>query len=111
MTGNMKQLKFADPLPQLILDGKKSTAWRIDDKKNIARGDRLSLCCNDGREFAKAVVIRTKETFFKDLTDDDKEGHEKFSSEEDMYQTYSRYYNMRVNPKTRLKIIKFRLLS
>jgi hypothetical protein len=29
----MKQLKFAKPLPQLILDGIKNTTWRINDDK------------------------------------------------------------------------------
>jgi hypothetical protein len=106
----MKQLKFAEPLPKLVLDGKKDTTWRINDDKSITLGDQLSLCCNNGKEFAKVEVIWTKETIFENMTKEDKEGHEKFSSDEEMYQTYSGYYSMKVEPKTRVKIIKFRLL-
>ena len=106
----MEQLKFADPLPELILSCKKSTTWRINDKRNIAKGDMISLCYNDGKEFAKAIVMDTRVTSFENLTEEDKEGHEEFSSDKEMYQTYSRYYNMNVTPRTSLKVIKFRLL-
>jgi hypothetical protein len=105
----MKQLKFAEPLPKLVLEGQKNTTWRINDNKNITTEDRLSLCYNNGQEFGKAKVIWTKETTFENLTKEDKEGHEKFSCENEMYQTYSGYYNMKVEPKTRVKIIKFKL--
>ena len=105
----MKQLKFSEPLPQLILSGKKNSTWRINDKRGIVEGDELSLCYNDGREFSKAVAIKVIEKKFKDLTEKDKEGHEKFSSDKEMYETYSRYYGFKVSPETVLKIIQFRL--
>jgi hypothetical protein len=105
----MKKLRFAEPLPKLVLGGQKDTTWRINDDKEISAGDQLSLCYTDGREFAKAEVIWVKETTFENLTNEDKEGHEKFSSDEEMLQTYSGYYNMKVEPKTKVKIIKFRL--
>lgn len=106
----MKQLKFSEPLPQLILVGEKNTTYRINEEKGIIAGDELSLCYNDGEEFAKAKVLSTKETAFKDLTKEDKEGHERFSSDDEMYNTYSGYYNIKITPKTRLKVIKFKLL-
>ena len=105
-----KQLRFAEPLPKLVLDCQKDTTWRINDDKEISTGNQLSLCYNDRREFAKAEVIWVKETTFENLTNEDKAGHEKFSSDEEMLQTYSRYYNIKVEPKTKVKIIKFRLL-
>ena len=105
----MKQLKFSEPLPKLILEGKKTATWRINDKKEIIKDDKLSLCHNSGEEFAKAVVIEVKETNFKKLTEEDKQDHEEFSSDEEMYQTYSKYYNMEVTPETKIKIIKFKL--
>jgi len=106
----MKQLKFSEPLPKMVLGGQKNTTWRINDDKQITVGDKLSLCYNDGREFAKAEIIWVKETTFQNLTKEDTEGHEKFSSIEEMYETYFRYYNMKVGPETRVQIIKFRLL-
>ncbi len=105
----MKRIKFADPLPNLILGGSKNTTWRINDDKNIIEGDLLSLCHINGNEFSKAQVIEVRETTFGELTDHDKEGHEKFSSNEEMYQTYSRYYTIQVTSKTKLKVIKFKL--
>jgi hypothetical protein len=106
----MKKVKFADPLPNLVLDGSKNTTWRINDSKNITTDDILSLCHNDENEFAKAEVISVRETTFGELTSHDKEGHEKFPSDEEMYKTYSGYYNIQVTPKTNLKVIKFELI-
>lgn len=45
----------------------------------------LSLCYNDGKEFAKAEAFWVKEVTFGDMTKEDKEGHEKYPSEEQMY--------------------------
>lgn len=107
----MKQLKFSEPLPELVLGGTKTSTWRINDEREIVDGDKLSLCYNDGREFAKAFATSVRETTFGELTDEDKTGHETFANDEEMYATYSRYYNMAVTPKTNLKIIKFKLLA
>lgn len=60
-------------------------------------------------EFAKAVVVSVKKTVFGNLSDADKLGHEKFANDEEMYEIYSGYYNMKVTPETAVKIIKFRL--
>ena len=107
----MKTLKFSEPLPNLILSGEKTTTWRINDEKDIETGDKLSLCNNSGKEFAKAEVISVKETVFGNLTKNDKETHEKFSSGKEMLQKYSKYYRMNVTPKTKVKIIRFKLLN
>ena len=106
----MKQLKFSEPLPELILNRQKDTTWRINDEKNIATGDMLSLCDNDANEFARAEVIVIEETVFGSLSEDDKNGHEKFSTEQEMYRVYSSYYKMDVTPETTVKVIKFRLI-
>ena len=47
-----KRLRFSEPLPELILSGKKTVTWRIDDEKNIRQDDILSLCDTSGKEFA-----------------------------------------------------------
>lgn len=107
----MKQLKFSNPLPKLILSGAKTTTWRINDQKDIVKGDKISLCYNSAEEFAKAKVVDVRETTFGELADEDKEGHEKFANDEEMYAIYSLYYRMQVTPKTNLKIIKFKLIQ
>lgn len=106
----MKKLKFAEPLPSKILSGRKNTTWRINDDKEIIIGDLLSLCYINDIEFAKAKVISINESTFGKLSESDKEGHEKFDSEEEMYAIYSKYYNFQVTPETNLKVIKFELL-
>tara|TARA_Y100000034_G_C6829245_1_gene374179 strand:- start:807 stop:1127 length:321 start_codon:yes stop_codon:yes gene_type:complete len=105
----MKSLKFANSLIQLILDGKKINTWRINDDKNLTENDILSLINIKREEFAKAIIISVKETTFEEVDQCDKEGHEKFSSDEEMYRTYSKYYNINVTPQTKLKIIGFKL--
>lgn len=98
----MKRLQFVEPLPKLVLSGAKTSTWRIDDERAIVEGDQLSLCHVDGREFAQALATSVHETTFGELTDEDKAGHEDFVNDEEMYATFSRYYNMTVTPKTNL---------
>lgn len=107
----MKRLKFSDPLTALILSGKKSVTWRVEDEKKIAEGDELALCKKDGREFGKAVVVKIKETTFGKLDAKDRNGHEQFSSEKEMYETYSRYYGKDVGPETGVEVIRFKLIG
>jgi|APHM01.1.fsa_nt_gi ASCH domain. len=107
----VKELKFARPLPEMVLDGEKDTTWRIDDEREITVNDRLSLQDTEGEEFAEAKVLWIKMTTFDRLTEEDKKGHESFRSEEEMLETYSNYYNMEVKPETEIKIVKFELIS
>lgn len=105
----MKKLKFTESLPELILKGEKTSTWRINDKRNITKDDELILCYVNGGEFARAIVLSTKITTFRELSKEDKIGHEVFKNNKEMYEIYSEYYNMQVNPETELKIIKFEL--
>ena len=97
-------------MPSMILKGEKYTTWRIADEKEIAVGDGISLCRTDGSEFGKAVVIEVRETIFGKMTEEDMMGHETFTSKEEMYRTYSEYYDIKVTPETEVKIIRFKLL-
>lgn len=103
-------LNISEPLPDMILRGKKDTTWRVTDY-DVHVGDVLVLCHNDGREFGRAKVRWVKETAFGEFTAEDKKGHEKFSSDEEMYATYSRYYQKQITPQTRVFVVKFRLLK
>ena len=60
--------------------------------------------------FAKAKITNVVEKKFKDLDEKDMERHEKFVSKEEMYETYSTYYNRTVDENTLVKIIKFEIL-
>lgn len=105
----MKTLMFREPLPAKVLRCEKDVTWRVNDTRGIKTGDELSLCLNDGTRFAKAVAIEVHEKRFRDLTDEDKKGHEPFRSGREMYDIYSRYYGYPVTPDSLVKIIKFRL--
>jgi hypothetical protein len=108
----MKTLKFFDPLPELILKGVKIISWRVNDEKDIKAGDEVQLIRkNDLKEFAKAQITSVKETTFGKLSNEDKKGHEEFTSDEEMYATYSRYYGFPVKPETKLKVIRFKLIK
>jgi len=106
----MKTLKFREKLSKLILSRKKTITWRLFNNKNISEGDTVSfIIWETGKEFAKAIITNIKEKPFKNLTEEDKKGHEKFSTDEEMYKTYSKYYNRNVSPDTIIKIIWFKL--
>jgi len=106
----MKTLKFRGSLKESILKKEKDTTWRLFDDKDINEGDDVELIIwESGKKFATAKIIRIKEVLFENLTIEDKMGHEKFASDKEMYETYSRYYNKEITPKDKLKIIKFKL--
>jgi hypothetical protein len=106
----MKTLKFRDSLSKLILQGEKNTTWRLFDDKNLSVGDVVSFLVSETKEeFAKAKLTEVKEITFGKLTDKDWDGNEKFSSDEEMYKTYLKYYNRQVDKESLVKIIKFEL--
>ena len=106
----MKTLKFDRSLVELIKNGEKRTTWRLFDEKNITTRDSLTLE-SGGRVFAKAEVTSVVEKRFKELDDNDWEGHEKFNSDTEMYERYTYYYNQTVNEDIIVKIIKFEILE
>ena len=115
----MDKIFFSNPLPELILKGKKTSTWRINEpvpyrKSNTthtAPGDIVSLWRNSpNQEFAQAKVTKVVETTFEQMDKQDQEGHEVFASKEEMYTTYSRYYQIVVSGETKIKIIWFELI-
>ena len=108
----MKLVKFRDYLVPLVLSGQKNSTWRLFDDKNLSVGDDIELR-EFGKDdsFASAKIIKVIEKPFGELTDDDKEGHETFSNDEEMYKTYSGYYNTDVTSDTNVKIIWFELTN
>ncbi len=107
----MKTLKFRKELSELVLKREKTTTWRIFDDKDIKQGDVMQFLVWETKEvFANAKIISVIEKKFKDLNEQDLDGHEKFGSKEEMYATYSTYYNKTVDENTLVKIIKFELI-
>lgn len=108
----MKTLKFRKNLSELILKNEKTTTWRIFDDKDITQGDEMQFVVwETGEVFAKAKIVQMVEKKFKELNAEDLDGHEKFASKEEMYATYSTYYQRQVDEDTVVKIIKFELVN
>lgn len=72
-----------------ILEGRKTTTWRLFDDKDLQVGDKLSLLnFETGEEFAKAEITEIREKKLGELEDSDYEGHEKYASQEDILNHY-----------------------
>jgi hypothetical protein len=110
MNDQMKVIKFKNYLVPLVLSGQKTSTWRLFDDKNLSTGDAIELR-EFGKEepFATGYITKVIEKPFKDLTIDDKKGHEEYQSDAEMYKTYSGYYKTEVTSDTTVKIIWFEL--
>ncbi|OGC38420.1 hypothetical protein A3K42_00245 [candidate division WWE3 bacterium RBG_13_37_7] len=107
----MKKLKFAQNLVPLVLDGSKTTTWRLFDDKNLSLGDRLEFInAETGEKFAQAEIVNMREKVLGDITEKDFTGHEMYKSKKEMLSTYEGYYGNAVDWDTVVKIIKFKLL-
>jgi len=108
----MKTLKFTTELCAQILSGTKTSTWRLFDDKNLTVGDELGFINKEtGERIGRAVITRLKVTTLGELTDEDWLGHERYASEEEMYETYRRYYGDKVTLESELKIIDFNFQS
>ncbi len=104
----MKQLKFTPKLCEQILSGEKTSTWRLFDDKDLQVGDELNFVNKQtGETIGKAIVNDLKIKTLSTLEGCDWEGHERYLSEEEMYQTYKKYYGNRVSPDSEVKIIDF----
>lgn len=104
----MKTLKFRPELVKKIISGEKTSTWRIFDDKNLTIGDELTFINKETLEiFGYAKITSLYEKTLGTLSDDDWKGHERFSSEEEMYETYRKYYGEGVNKNTKVKILTF----
>lgn len=107
----MKTLKFKPHLVEQILAGTKTATWRLFDDKDLAVGDEVFFINKeDGMPFGKAVLINIKTKTLGTLTDADWEGHERFDSEDEMYETYRMYYGPTVDENTEVKLIDFEFI-
>lgn len=103
-----KRLHFSKELVTLVLSGKKNSTWRLWDDKNLSIGDIVDfLESKNEKLFVTVKITDVIEKKMGELREEDKQGHEKFKDDEEMYKTYSRYYKREVNSNTVVKIIRF----
>lgn len=104
----IKSLKFKPHLVEKILSGEKTSTWRLFDDKDLQVGDELTFInAETGKEFGKGKITGIKLKTLGTVEDEDFEGHERYNSEEEMYEHYRGYYGDKVGPDSELKIISF----
>lgn len=107
----MKTVKFKPSLVPSVLSGEKKSTWRLFDDKDLQVGDVLSLINKETLEpFGTARITSVIEKKMKDLQESDFDGHEKYESDEKMYEAYRSYYGDRVTTDSVVKMITFELL-
>ena len=105
----MKTLKFAPELCEQILAGTKTSTWRLFDDKDLSVGDTLTFINKQTLEsFGTGEITQMHVKTLGTLEESDWLGHERFASEEIMYDTYRSYYGDGVGPDTEVKIIQFK---
>src|SRR5437763_594252 len=110
----MKTLKLNHELAEMVRKGIKTSTWRIYDDKDIRVNDQVALVDKvvptDPTTWQTIGVVRINEVVEKRLGDIQKtdfEGNESFSSQEEMVQTYQKYYGPEVSLDTPIKMIYF----
>ena len=107
----MKSLKFAPDLVPLVKNGSKTSTFRLFDDKNLQVGEIVEFIQRpELTVFAKAEIVEVTKKPFGNMTKKDMEGHEKYSSKKEMYDTYTSYYSKKVNDDTEITIYRFKLL-
>ncbi len=103
-----KTLKFAPELCEKILAGTKTSTWRLFDDKELTVGDALNFINKATLEsFGTGKINHLYIKTLGTLDESDWNGHERFASDEVMYDTYRNYYGDKVSPATEVKIIHF----
>ena len=104
----MKTLKFTPELCEQILEGSKTSTWRLFDDKDIRTNDDLAFVNKaTGEIIGVAEVMAVKIKTLGTIEEEDWEGHEQYGSVEEMLKAYRQYYGEGVSLETELKIINF----
>lgn len=106
-----KTLKFKAHLADQIQGGTKVSTWRLFDDKDLKENDMVDLYVNGvDTPFAHARITKVLTKKLGSLSDEDWIGHERFESDEQMYETYRSYYGPSVDANTEVKLIWFSLM-
>lgn len=110
----MKKLKLDHELANLVKKGEKTATWRLYDDKDIHVNDDLELIdkVDPGnpetwQAIGIARVDKVLERRLGELTEEEKAGHEQYTTKEEMLKTIQGYYGPQVTLQTPLKVIHF----
>ncbi len=110
----MKTLKFDHELAKSILDGEKTSTWRLYDDKDLSVNDDIKIVDKVNPKDSKTwqvigqgKVTEIAEKKLDSVTQDDMEGHQVYASKDEMLRHYRDYYGERVNLETPVKIVMF----
>lgn len=104
----MKTLKFTPELCDQIVGKLKTSTWRLFYDKALAVGDALTFVNKATlHSFGTGEITHLYSKTLGSLEESDWIGHERFASDQIMYDTYRRYYGDTVRPETEVKIIHF----
>jgi ribonuclease HI len=111
----VKTLKFDHELAKQILTGEKTSTWRLYDDKDLSVNDDIKIVDKVNPDDSKTwqvigqgKVTEIIEKKLDDVTDEDMEGHQAYSSKEEMLNHYKDYYGERVTFDTPVKIVFFK---
>lgn len=111
----MKTLKFDHEAAQDVLQGKKTSTWRLYDDKDLSVNDHIKIIdktdpndTNSWKIIGEAVVNEVIEKKLGDVTDRDMAGHEVFDTKEEMLATYRQRYGDRVTLDEPVKMVYFK---
>ncbi len=111
----MKSLKLDHALAQLVLAGRKSSTWRVNDDKDLRVNDVVQLVDKvdatdpaSWRVIGEALITSVLEKQFVAVDQADMDEGEHYESLEKMLEVFRNYYGPQVNGETPVKIIRFK---
>lgn len=114
----MKKLKLDHSQALLVLNGQKTSTWRLFDDKGLAVNDDVTLIDKvkpnepqTWRVIGVARIVRIIEKRIKDITEADYSGHEPHESREARLALYKSRYGDNVTDETPIKMIDFTFTS
>ena len=110
----MKTLKFNHDFAQQILEGKKTTTWRLFDDKDLSIDDQINIIdktkIDDPKTWqiiGRATITEIAEKKLGAVTKEDMAEHQAYPAQDQMLKAYQEYYGQRVSLDTVVKIIHF----
>lgn len=110
----MKQLKFDHKYVQALKDGSKTVTFRVNDDKDIRPGDVVEVIDKVDLDFPSTWEVpgfleiqSVKNVAFSDLNKEDISSLHSFGNDDEMLQTFQRFYGDHVNEETQILVVMF----